>query len=82
MDVLTPHTQSVSESSSVAKDTSVYTQRGEPEWARLSPDSDEIVLPDLMSCGEREMAELRDAVGYEGTLASYVALNLTSLGSE
>ena len=57
-------------------------RRAEPEWAQLFPDSDEIVLPDLTSCGERELAELRDAVHYEGTLAAYVALCLTSVGSE
>ena len=57
-------------------------RRAEPEWARLPPDSDEIVLPDLTSGGEREMAELREAVHCEGTLAAYVALCCTSMGSE
>ena len=61
---------------------SCYRRRSEPEWSRLSPDSEEIVLPDLTSSAERELAELREAVGYRGTLASYVALCLTSLGSE
>ena len=58
------------------------SRRAEPEWARLSPDSDDIILPDMTSTNERELAELRDAVQNEGTLAAYVALSLTSLGAE
>ena len=64
-----------------AKDPSVY-KRVEPEWTRLSPDSDSLVLPDLTSASERELAELRDAVKYEGKIAYYVALCLTSIGTE
>ena len=43
---------------------------------------DEIVLPDLTSSGERELADLRDAVKYEGLLAYYVAMCVTSIGME
>ena len=60
----------------------VSRRRAEPEWAGLAPDSEDLVLPDLTSTGERELAELRDAVHYEGMLAAYVALCLTSLASE
>ena len=69
--------------SSFAKDPRVY-QRGaaEPEWLRLTPDSDDLVLPDLTSASERELAELRDSVKYEGLLAYYVAMSLTSVGTE
>ena len=69
--------------SSFAKDPRIY-QRGaaEPEWLRLTPDSDDLVLPDLTSASERELAELRDSVKYEGLLAYYVAMSLTSIGTE
>ena len=43
---------------------------------------EEIVLPDLTSSGERELADLRDAVKYEGLLAYYVAMCVTSIGTE
>jgi hypothetical protein len=84
MEVLTPESSTPQDSATPgpAKDPSVYRRRVEPEWARLSPDSDEIVLPDLTSTGERELAELRDAVHYNGTLAAYVALCLSSVGSD
>ena len=64
-----------------AKDPSVYSQH-QSIWHHKSPSSEEIVLPDLAGCGERELVELRDAVGNEGHLASYIALCLTSVGSE
>ena len=62
----------------------LYTIRrqAEPEWAGLTPDSDDIILPDLSSCSERELAELRVAMTFEGTLAAYTSLCLSSLGSE
>ena len=68
---------------SFAKDPRVYQRGGtELEWLRLTPDSDELVLPDLSCANERELAELRDAVKYEGLLAYYVAMSLTSIGTE
>ena len=50
--------------------------------ASVYPDSDDLVLPDLTSASERELAELRDTVKYEGLLAYYVAMSLTSVGTE
>jgi hypothetical protein len=84
MELLTPESNTPTESATPApaKDLSVYKRRAEPEWARLSPDSDDIVLPDMATSGERELAELREAVRNEGTLAAYVALCVTSLGSD
>ena len=60
----------------VAKDPGVYRQ------CALGSSSGEIVLPNLTSSSERELADLRDAVKNEGLLASYIALCLSSLGAE
>ena len=54
----------------------------EPSWVRLAPGSDHVILPDLTSTAERELADLRDSVKYEGLLAYYVAMCITSVGSE
>ena len=57
-------------------------QCSQPPWVHLTPGSEELVLPDLTSSSERELADLRDSVKYEGLLAYYVALCLTSIGTE
>ena len=54
----------------------------EPSWVQVNEGRDEIILPDLTSTGERELADLRDAVKYEGLLAYYVAMCITSIGTE
>lgn len=54
----------------------------EPSWIRLPPGSDHVILPDLTSTAERELADLRDSVKYEGLLAYYTAMCITSVGSE
>jgi hypothetical protein len=54
----------------------------EPSWVQVNEGRDEIILPDLTNSGERELADLRDAVKYEGLLAYYVAMCITSIGTE
>ena len=54
----------------------------EPSWVQVNEGRDEIILPDLTSTAERELADLRDAVKYEGLLAYYVAMCITSIGTE
>ena len=54
----------------------------DPPWVCRTPHGDDIILPDLTSSSETELAELRDAVTNEGQLAYYVALCITSLGAE
>ena len=54
----------------------------EPSWIHVNEGRDDIVLPDLTSTAERELADLRDAVKYEGLLAYYVAMCITSVGTE
>ncbi len=54
----------------------------DPPWVKRTLQGDDVILPDLTSSSERELAELRDAVKNEGTLAYYVALCLTSIGTE
>ncbi len=71
-----------------AKDPRVYQtgpgaiEGGRTEFGPPTGFGGEVVLPDLTSTTEHELAELRDAVKYEGKLAYYVALCLTSIGSE
>ncbi len=54
----------------------------DPPWVSRTAQGDDITLPDLTSSSERELAELRDSVTSEGQLAYYVALCITSLGTE
>ena len=54
----------------------------EPPWVHLTPGSDDLTLPDLTSSSERELAELRDSVKNEGLVAYYVAMCITSIGTE
>ena len=54
----------------------------EPSWVQVNEGRNEIILPDLTSTGERELADLRDAVKYEGLVAYYVAMCITSIGTE
>ena len=54
----------------------------EPSWVQVNEGRGEVVLPDLTSSSERELADLRDAVKYEGHLAYYVAMCVTSVGTE
>ncbi len=54
----------------------------DPPWVTRTSQGDDIILPNLTSSSERELADLRDAVKNEGTLAYYVALCLTSIGTE
>lgn len=69
-----------------AKDHIVYHEAG-PEWnlgglLQRGPEGEPPPLPDLTSTAERDLAELRDAVKYEGRLAYYVAMCLTSIGTD
>ena len=60
-----------------AKNPSVYKQE-DSLWERM----DDTVLPNLKDSSVNRFDMLRDSVEKEGILASYVALCLTSLGSE
>ena len=59
-----------------------HTNISRPSWVNLDPQTNEIIMPDLLSSSDAELADLREAVKKEGTLACYVAMSLTDIGTE